>query len=580
MSNPADSIDRSLPSLTFGSVTFSDGTALELERDDIIVLVGPNNAGKSAALRELKLLLKKSAAGPSPRLTVLRDALVEQIGSPDEVAEFIGARSIRVGEAQHQHYQGFRYNISVQDLPGLWSTHREQIVPFFCSRIQTETRITESNPPQNIPLLDQPAQHPIHILQADDRIEQRISGYFRRAFGQDLIVYHGGGSQVPLFVGERPAPLPGEDRISASYLQRLRDVAVPLHQQGDGMRSFVSVVLGVLTLDHPSVLLLDEPEAFLHPPQARLLGEFIAKERRPECQLFIATHSADVVYGLLNGASEKLRIVRLQRRGNTNELRELDKARTAEISRDPLLKYSGVFNGMFHRHVFICESDADCLFYSSILDLASIRGAQQPDVLFLHAGGKHRMAQLAIALRELGVPLSIIADIDIISDDRTFREVVEVLGGNWPALQSDWRALKTAIEERKPWLNAGEIAQEIRRELDELPSAGEFPADRRKRIQNIFRKASPWDAVKQGGMSNIPHGQATQQFKRIDAACREIGLWIVPVGELEGFCRSIEANHGPAWTQKVLEKRDLAHDEELEPAREFVRAVWRRACAA
>ena len=38
------------PSVTFGSITFSDGTMIELDPTDVIVLVGPNNAGKSFAL--------------------------------------------------------------------------------------------------------------------------------------------------------------------------------------------------------------------------------------------------------------------------------------------------------------------------------------------------------------------------------------------------------------------------------------------------------------------------------------------------------------------------------------------------
>ena len=41
------------PSVTFESLTFSDGTMIELDPADVVVLVGPNNAGKSLALRKL-----------------------------------------------------------------------------------------------------------------------------------------------------------------------------------------------------------------------------------------------------------------------------------------------------------------------------------------------------------------------------------------------------------------------------------------------------------------------------------------------------------------------------------------------
>ena len=52
----------------------------------------------------------------------------------------------------------------------------------------------------------------------------------------------------------------------------------PLKRQGDGMRSFASVVLHLLATVTPSILMLDEPEAFLHPPQARLLGTSLLRK--------------------------------------------------------------------------------------------------------------------------------------------------------------------------------------------------------------------------------------------------------------------------------------------------------------
>lgn len=59
-----------------------------------------------------------------------------------------------------------------------------------------------------------------------------------------------------------------------------------------GLRSFVGVLLNAF-VSYQSILFIDEPEAFLHPPQARLLGKMLAKDLPPERQLFLATHSAD-----------------------------------------------------------------------------------------------------------------------------------------------------------------------------------------------------------------------------------------------------------------------------------------------
>jgi AAA15 family ATPase/GTPase len=65
--------------------------------------------------------------------------------------------------------------------------------------------------------------------------------------------------------------IPTDPRDAREQLARAR----LLDDEGDGIRSFCATVLSLLVNARP-VLLLDEPEAFLHPPQAVHLGETIA----------------------------------------------------------------------------------------------------------------------------------------------------------------------------------------------------------------------------------------------------------------------------------------------------------------
>jgi hypothetical protein len=65
------------------------------------------------------------------------------------------------------------------------------------------------------------------------------------------------------------------DRVSESYLRDLAEVPL-LHQSGDGIRSFAGTLVAATCGAHP-LLLIDEPEAFLHPPQARRLSRAIAR---------------------------------------------------------------------------------------------------------------------------------------------------------------------------------------------------------------------------------------------------------------------------------------------------------------
>jgi len=215
------------------------------------------------------------------------------------------------------------------------------------------------------------------------------------------------------------------------------------------------------------------------------------------------------------------------------------------------------------------------MFYSAVLDLPQVHGPQYPDVLFVQAGGKHRMAALAETLRALDVDVDVIADVDVLNDESVLAQLVDALGGNWESVRDQAVPLRAAIEQHKPWLNASEVAKGITNILDGAPQSGEFPRNLRNDITDIFRKASPWDAIKAAGSAAIPPGQATQQYNRLQELCNEFGLWMVPVGELEGFCRT-EGGHGPRWVQGVIAKHDLATDPEIAEARSFMKRIWDR----
>lgn len=557
------------PAIVFKSITFSDGTKVPLDPRDVIVFVGPNNAGKSVALRELEKHVEDSFAG-----TVVTEVEQCRTGTLEELFAYLRRYTRQTGDRGRKVYSGYRVSIREDMIEPYWSGGSfVSLAKFFCMRLQTETRITDSNPAPAIRVLEDAASHPIHMLYSSDELERKINNYFRKAFGEDLVVYRRGGREIPLLVGKSPDLKEGEDRVSDSYCHRLTESTVPLKEQGDGMRSFASVILHLLAPITPSILILDEPEAFLHPPQAKLLGELIAKERSSRSQLFIATHSPDVLSGLLNVAPEHLRVLRIQRKDNVNHVKELNKERAKEISADPLMKYSSVLSGLFHRRVIICESDGDCTFYSSLLDLPEIHGEVQPDVLFVHANGKDRMAKLAKALKELDVPVDIIADIDILRNEDVLKKIIETLGGDWKSISPMVQTIRTSVEASKPYLNAGGIKQAIDLAFEDIQSTDEFSREKRQKIETILKKTSPWDFLKKTGESAIPSGQATNQFKDLKTLCEKIGLWIVPVGELEGFCRSINA-HGPRWVQMVIEGFDLSTASDLKCARDFMRRIW------
>ena len=113
---------------------------------------------------------------------------------------------------------------------------------------------------------------------------------------------------------EEPASFPRPEYIAAIR-------ALPLlTEQGDGMKSFIGLMLGLLAGQF-QIVLVDEPEAFLHPPQARLLGRKLATEVPRGTQVFVATHSSDVLQGLLDPDDANVTVVRLTRRGHESVCR-------------------------------------------------------------------------------------------------------------------------------------------------------------------------------------------------------------------------------------------------------------------
>lgn len=569
---PVEEVETVRPRLSFETVTFSDGTVLRLGEDDVVVFVGPNNAGKSATLRELEAWVARSSPG-----LVIKDATMLKVGGQSDLKAYLEANAQKSGDSFNLTYGGIGYNIHHSHLHYFDSpSDRHPVAPFFAKRLTTETRILDSNPVPAIALHQSPPSHPIHMLLMDEELAMMISDKFRHAFGKDLTAFRGGGGTNSLYVGDKPRKPLGKDELSKEFITALLASNVPLEKQGDGMRSFASVVLHVLAAQTHTIQFLDEPEAFLHPPQARLLGRYIAENRAGNSQLFVSTHSTDVLDGLLEGGSDKVRIVRLRREGDINRVRELDNEKTKAVAKDTLARFSRVFDGIFFEHVVICEADADCMFYQSVLNLPSISGDRRPDVLFVHTAGKHRMAKLVDTLRSLDVPVSVVADIDILNEEGTFKDLFLKLGGDWASVHPQWKTVCDAVLSQRPPLNAEQVSKLISEQLRGASGTGEFPESKQRAIKEVFRTMSPWSALKRSGRSALPAGEPITNFDSLSQICRAHGLWIVPVGEIEGFCRSV-GSHGPKFVEKVLEERILENDPELQGLREFVSAIWNRA---
>ena len=213
-----------------------------------------------------------------------------------------------------------------------------------------------------------------------------------------------------------PTPSPDERSFNDDAIEYMRS-ARGIDAVSDGVKAFTGILIQLHAGD-PRVIIVDEPEAFLHPSLAFRLGKEIANGSVTEGKrVFAATHSSQFVMGaILSGA--KVAIIRLTYDRGVATARALSSDDLTMLMRDPLLRSARVLEALFYSYVIVCEADADRAFYQEINErlLASNDPRGIPNTLFLNANGKQTIPRIIEPLRKLGIPSAGIVDIDIVKD--------------------------------------------------------------------------------------------------------------------------------------------------------------------
>ncbi|MFT3889370.1 MAG: AAA family ATPase [Arachnia sp.] len=517
---------------TLDSLTSNSGDTITLPQGAVTAIVGGNNAGKSQLLRDIALVTTASDAVP---VTIARLDVTRPTADSEEVAaEWLDANVSRAATQNgvphwspnigggaipaSQFLQFFSFGL---DRPFPWMG---PAAPFFLH--STSAGALARHAAGTAPV-GQSEGWPSALGQVyrDGDLEAELNTLARDTFGQGLLLDRA-NSEFRLRVGEVAVQVPPLNHPTREYADAVLQLP-PLDAQGDGMRSFIGLALLVMARP-PGVLLIDEPEAFLHPGQARALGRWLggaACDR--DLQVIIATHDRDLLLGLLE-ANAPVNVVRVVRDGNLNRLAQLPPEQIQQVWADPVLRYSNVLQGLFHRQVVVCESDGDCRFFGAALDdvaQATNRRAVADDVLFVPAGGKQRVAAIATALSRLNVKSRAIVDFDVFRERKNLRGIVESVGGVWSdEISTDYTTMMRPIGQQ-------ELTEQIKNQ----------------------------------GLAAVPAGEPNAAAQRLLAALSEMGVHVVPVGEMEGFDRT-QSLHGAVWVSNAIE----AGVHKSQPVREFV----------
>ena len=557
------------------SITFSGGQELALDFGSVLILIGPNNGGKSRALRDIEAFF----SSPDSVRPVIPSVMVAREGTAELFLQWMeGHYPSRLDPQNQRHFRTKGGDLTANGVDKAWQRGEPLIAAhaFLVHRLGTEQRLTITNRVPSIdPYRGQPEAY-VHVLQANDDFRQKACEEVRNAFGVELIVNWGAGSQVGFHVGEEPEHGPDRDRVSEPYLREL-NMLPPLDSEGDGIRSFVGGLLAALCGAHP-VLMIDEPEAFLHPPQARRLSAALARTAKElGRQLIIVTHSADVIRGALE-ASQKVSVCRITREttldGDVNHASLLESEQLATLWAKPLLRSSAAFDGLFHEGVVVCEADADCRFYEAILRRMETQGRidRAADLYFVHGGGKGQLATLARAYRSLNTRTAIVADLDLLRDRDQIAAVLDALGADPSEMSGVFNGVHSALSARPPVTSRGDFFSGMRAILDQAQERNELSGEDRRELQRLLEETADWSEAKRYGINKLRGGALRDAQKLLDE-WGNIGLFLVPAGELECWWPE-----GPAlkneWFLAAI-KKVIEDEKSLKEATDFMARVCR-----
>jgi predicted ATP-dependent endonuclease of OLD family len=307
-----------------------------------------------------------------------------------------------------------------------------------------------------------------------------------------------------------------------------------------------------LLLGRCPILLIDEPELGLHPPQAYAIGRFIGKFGESKHHgIFVATHSSHVLRGVIEVAPQA-QILRLSRWATHFVARFVDQDTVKSCLDAPTARAETVLDGLFSDGVVVVESEGDRVVYQAAWD--GIAPKFRRAVHFVPVGGTGGIAQAVRLYRALKIPTAVIADLDLLLDSKRLKETLSALLDEKAATQIRERCRIAA--EGVCRIPPAISEQEVKTRLTELISmALDWQENHDDVLSQSLRGVSNdldrMRRLKKGGVGSYAgHPEIAQQLQSIIDESAKAGLFLVPVGELEHWGSKLMSG-GPRRIKKA-----------------------------
>lgn len=548
------------------SISFKNGDSYSPGKINIVI--GANNSGKSQFLKEIRSTILGNTDGPKgPYVYDTNNVIIDSIdlALPKNVEDLDGSYGLtghvvrgmngwrvrdfcnigtQLSPSSGYTYRSLPCSFSLQDdwhacLNNLLQPNetdhsleekerQRQILqflgPMFVDYAGTEDRLLLSIGEPARGVRDDSYNTLSAALDVDDTCST-ISETVKRLFHKDIALDNTTSRQsvVPVvsedFSGYRNSQ---NSSVKLTYMQN----ATQLRNEGDGFRSYVTILLTVMGASKP-ILLVDEPEAYLHPTYAMELGKQLGTMLAESDALqnaFISTHSSYFLQGILDSAAAGLSLIRLKRNGgkSTFNILDKDKIETLKNRSDYSPQY---IDALFSKKAILVEAPRDAIIYSAICDKIS----EIDNPIFVSTNGKDAFKGVKEFYAASGLPCRCICDFDIINDHDKFKNLM--------------KAFSVDLEVRQRALNAADALKKIYRDLAIQKTSN------KKDIASLIK-----ERYKKDVFIDIPES-LRQDCRNSLRDLFRFGIYVLTTGELESLFEDsgIEHSHdSDDWLKNSL----------------------------
>lgn len=292
--------------------------ALDLRFCPLTILTGFNGAGKSSVLQAL-LLARIANAG---RVVRVNDESGLALGTAMELVRAEADEPVvRVNVLQESGEYGVRLRAPDEEatfftieesrgtLAGGLGGHGLGFIYLAASRLGPRTHLDLSGEPDEQLGLGPGGEYVAQVLFTHRRVSVREPLLHPTTENEGIVT---AGHQLELWLGEIVRPLHVEALRELALMAttlRFRELTVTAETLrpaniGFGVSYVLPIILGALLSPSDGLLIVENPEAHLHPAAQSRLGRFLARVAAAGTQVIVETHSDHFVNGVRRGVGQ------------------------------------------------------------------------------------------------------------------------------------------------------------------------------------------------------------------------------------------------------------------------------------